>query len=107
MMCGAFNSMTQSDKKFIEKICRATGFLPGLLNRQPNVHHKIAKLLKLATGKDVVYGKGTIYNASSFDFGQMKDGKQAKDFANYETGFNAWYNKDGNHEVIKNFFSFK
>gem|GEM_PF-5719849 len=71
MLSGVFNSMTQEDKKFIEKVCRTAGFLPGLLIRQPNVHHKIAKLLNVATGKKIIYGpdgKKKEYNPSNFDF---------------------------------------
>jgi hypothetical protein len=104
MLSGVFNSMTQEDKKFIEKICRTAGFLPGLLIRQPNVHHKIAKLLDVATNGG--FSKSDLkYNPSSFDFGKMKSTGQIKDFVNYDKGFNSRYMK--NEGVVKSFLSFE
>ena len=108
MLSWVFNSITQEDKKVIEKVCRTTWFLPGLLMRQPNVHHKIAKLLKVATGKDITYGekgKEKTYNPSNFDFWKITDGNQTKNFVNYEKWFN-WRYKS-NEKTIKEFLSFE
>lgn len=108
MLSGVFNSMTQEDKKFIEKVCRTAGFLPGLLIRQPNVHHKIAKLLNVATGQKIIYGpdgKKKEYNPSNFDFWKIENTGQTKGFANYEEGFNKRYMD--NESVIKRFLSFE
>ena len=104
MLSGVFNSMTQEDKKFIEKVCRTAGFLPGLLMRQPNVHHKIAKLLTLASGKAIVVDKKE-YNPSSFDFWKMENTGQIKSFVNYDKWFNKRYME--NEKVIKAFLSFE
>ena len=105
MLSGVFNSITQEDKKFIEKVCRAAWFLPWLLNRQPNVHHKIAKLLKIATGKNITYGekKDILYNPAKFEFWKLSNTNQAKDFVNYNTGFNSRYMDNSKH--IKAFLS--
>lgn len=104
MLCGAFNSITQEDKKMIEKVCRTTWFLPGLLIRKPNVHHEITKLLDIATNNQFTQGS-LKYNPSNFDFWKIESGQKIKDFASYEKGFNKRYM--ANEKAIKGFLSFE
>ncbi|MEI6425778.1 MAG: hypothetical protein WCO66_00325 [Candidatus Absconditabacteria bacterium] len=106
MLSGVFYSMTQEDKKrFIEEPCRTIGFLPGLLIRQPNHHHKIEKLLRFATGKKVMFGEklDKSYDPNKFNFGGMESTNQIKDFVNRDKGFNKRYRENG--DTVKKFVS--
>ncbi|AHB41745.1 hypothetical protein P148_SR1C00001G0958 [candidate division SR1 bacterium RAAC1_SR1_1] len=93
MLSGAFYNITQEDKSFIQKICRAIGFLPGMWIRDPNHHHKVEHFIKIATGEDIVgYEKKDDkiipYKSDKFGFGKGKDLDQFKKVAGYDNGLN-------------------
>lgn len=111
MLSGVFYNMSQDDKKFVQRISRSIGFLPGILIRDPNHHQKIARIIEIATGEKITYG-GKPYNSDIFGFGKMESLWQIKWFVDYDKWIPKWFlwnGKNGKHrlDVISDFLGRK
>lgn len=107
MLSGMFYNISQEDKKYIQRISRSFGFLPGILVRDPNHHQKIAKIIEIATGEKIKYGKKE-YDPKIFWFGKIENWEQTTDFINYNKGASQrllWTNSKGKKrlDIISNF----